>query len=86
LRKKMSVIASNGADGNDEDLFLSERLWDKVRQKGFEKVDENTDSDEEDESDDSELGSDDDQLDSDAGDDSDGSLDDKLERIEAMAG
>jgi hypothetical protein len=60
LRKKMSVIASNGADGNDEDLFLSDRLWDKVRKKGFERVDENTDSDEEDdESDDSELGSDD---------------------------
>ena len=31
----MSVIASNGVDGDDEDLVMSRKLWDKVREKGF---------------------------------------------------
>ena len=35
LRKKMSVIATTTLD-NDEDLTMSKRLWDKVRDKGFE--------------------------------------------------
>jgi methylmalonyl-CoA mutase cobalamin-binding subunit len=46
LRKKMSVIASSGIDGNDEDLYLSQKLWDKLREKGFEGIGEKTDSDE----------------------------------------
>lgn len=47
----MSVIASSGVDGNDEDLFLSRKVWDKLQQKGFEGVGDKTDSDESDESD-----------------------------------
>lgn len=31
LRKKMSVIASSGVDGNDEDLFLSRKIWEKLQ-------------------------------------------------------
>jgi hypothetical protein len=42
----MSVIASSGIDGNDEDLYLSQKLWDKLREKGFEGIGEKTDSDE----------------------------------------
>lgn len=45
LRKKMSVIASSGVDGNDEDLILSKKLWDKVREKGFDHVGDRSDSD-----------------------------------------
>ena len=45
LRKKMSVIASSGVDGDDEDLHLSQKLWDKVRAKGFDKVGEKSDDD-----------------------------------------
>ena len=52
----MSVIASSGIDGNDEDLQLSQKLWDKLREIGFEGLGEKTDSDESEseESDDSE--------------------------------
>ena len=50
LRKKMSVIATTTLD-NDEDLLMSRKLWDSVRDKGFdaagEKSDESSDSDEE---------------------------------------
>ena len=42
----MSVIASSGVDGDDEDLHLSQKLWDKVREKGFDNVGDKTDSDE----------------------------------------
>lgn len=45
LRKKMSVIASNGVDGDDEELHLSQKLWDKVRAKGFDKVGDKSDDD-----------------------------------------
>ena len=33
-RKKMSVIATTIED--DEELTLSKKLWDEIRQKGFE--------------------------------------------------
>ena len=51
LRKKMSVIATTTLD-NDEDLLMSRKLWDSVRQKGFEQAgdkseDEDDSSDEE---------------------------------------
>ena len=50
LRKKMSVIATTTLD-NDEDLLMSRKLWDSVRDKGFdaagEKSEESSDSDEE---------------------------------------
>ena len=45
LRKKMSVIASNGVDGDDEELYLSQKLWDKVRAQGFDKVGDKSDDD-----------------------------------------
>lgn len=41
----MSVIASTSLD-NDEDLFLSNKLWDEVRKKGFEGVGEKSDNSE----------------------------------------
>ncbi len=46
LRKKMSVIATSTLD-NDEDLHLSDKLWDAVRRKGFDKVGEKSDDEEE---------------------------------------
>ncbi len=46
----MSVIATTTLD-NDEDLMMSRKLWDDVRNKGFdgvgEKSDESSDSDDE---------------------------------------
>ena len=44
LRKKMSVIATTTLD-NDEDLFMSRKLWDDVRRKGFEGVGDKSDND-----------------------------------------
>lgn len=44
-RKKMSVIVGSTIE-NDEDLFLSRKMWDKVREKGFDKVGEKSDDDE----------------------------------------
>ena len=45
LRKKMSVIATNTID-NDEELQMSGKMWDKVRRKGFEHIHDKTSSDE----------------------------------------
>ena len=45
LRKKMSVIATSTIE-NDEDLRMSDKLWDEVRRKGFEHVGEKSDDDE----------------------------------------
>lgn len=81
LRKKMSVIASSGVDGDDEDLRLSQKLWDKVRQKGFDGVADKTDSED---SSELESGSEDDG-EEDSAEDSDDSIDSKQERIEEMA-
>lgn len=75
----MSVIATSGIDGNDEDLYLSQKVWDKLREKGFEGIGDKSDSDE-DESEDS--GSD--EVDDDEESDSD-SVDSKQARIEQMA-
>jgi len=38
LRKKMSVIASNALE-DDEDLRLDKHVWDKLQKKGFEGLD-----------------------------------------------
>lgn len=46
LRKKMSVIATTVLD-NDEDLTLSQKLWDEVRKKGFEGVGDKSDDESE---------------------------------------
>lgn len=40
LRQKMSVIATSTGIDNDEELNLNSRLWDELRQKGFEHLDE----------------------------------------------
>lgn len=42
----MSVIASSGMNENDEELFLSQKLWDKIRSKGFDNIGEKSASDE----------------------------------------
>lgn len=44
LRKKMSVIATTTLD-NDEDLTMSRKLWDRIREKGFENADEDSNAD-----------------------------------------
>jgi hypothetical protein len=75
----MSVIASSGVDGNDEELILSQKLWDKVREKGFDHVGDATDSDEVDDSEPSES------EESDLPEDSDESVDSRQAHIEAMA-
>ena len=48
LRKKMSVIATSTIE-NDEDLHLSDKLWDEVRRKGFDNVGQKSDDEDEDE-------------------------------------
>jgi hypothetical protein len=53
----MSVIASSGIDGNDEDLMLSRKIWDKLQEKGFEHVGEKSESDQSEESESSEESS-----------------------------
>lgn len=80
LKKKMSVIASSGIDGNDEDLMMPRRIWDKLREKGFDRLGEKTDSDESSEEEES-----DEQSDGDASEDSDDSVDSKQARVEMMA-
>ena len=99
LRKKMSVIATTTLD-NDEDLHLSNRLWDEIRRKGFEKVGDNSDDEDSDNGDDDGKGSDDsmdDDLettgmgktlegsDADGDSSSDESIDEKQARINQMA-
>ena len=99
LRKKMSVIATTTLD-NDEDLHLSNRLWDEIRRKGFEKVGDNSDDEDSDDGDDDGKGSDDsmdDDLettgmgktlegsDADGDSSSDESIDEKQARINQMA-
>jgi hypothetical protein len=79
LRKKMSVIASSGIDGNDEDLMLSRKIWDKLQEKGFEHVGDKTDSDSEEEEESEESSSDAE------AEDSDDSVDSKQERVNKMA-
>ena len=64
LRKKMSVIATTTLN-NDEDLMMPRKLWDKLHQKGFEAIEENSEDDDDadgqsDESDDSDQDSDED--------------------------
>lgn len=44
LRKKMSVIATTTLD-NDEDLQMSKGLWDKLHEKGFEGIGEESSKD-----------------------------------------
>lgn len=72
----MSVIATSGVDGDDEDLMMSQKLWDKVREKGFNHVDTESEGDE------SESDEEESEVDS---DDSDDSVDSKAEHIERMA-
>lgn len=79
LRKKMSVIASSGIDGNDEDLMLSRKIWDKLQEKGFEHIGDKTDSDSEEEEESEESSSDAE------AEDSDDSVDSKQERVNKMA-
>ena len=80
LKKKMSVIASSGIDGNDEDLMLSKKIWDKLHAKGFDGLGEKTDSDESSEEEESS-----DEYDDEEGEDSDESVDSKKARIDQMA-
>jgi AdoMet-dependent rRNA methyltransferase SPB1 len=79
LKAKMSVIASSGIDGNDEDLMLSRKIWDKLQEKGFEHVGDKTDSDSEEEEESEESSSDAE------AEDSDDSVDSKQERVNKMA-
>lgn len=74
----MSVIASSGVDGDDEELQLSKKLWDKIREKGFDYSDSEKSEDEEPSSDEEEQSSDE-------GSDSDSSVDEKAAAVERMA-
>lgn len=76
LRHKMSVIATTTGIDNDEELNMSSRLWDEIRAKGFEALNDD-DSEEESSSQSSE-----DEL---MSDDSGESEDDKLAHINSMA-
>jgi len=78
----MSVIATSTGIDNDEELNLNTRVWDDIRKKGFEHLEEEGDFDDESESDDhygeeSEYESDE--------DDYDFEKDDKALIIEKMA-
>ena len=86
LRKKMSVIATTTLD-NDEDLALSSKLWDSVRQKGFDGVgdksdDETSEEDGKSEREASDFSSDEEEEDA---VNSDESIDEKEARVTAMA-
>jgi len=50
LRKKMSVIASNAME-DDDDLRLDKHVWEKLQKKGFEGLEEQTSEEEEEEKD-----------------------------------
>lgn len=83
LRKKMSVIATTTLD-NDEDLMMSRKLWDDVRNKGFdgvgEKSDESSDSDEEEQKGEEDMSDQEENEES-----SDDEIDEKEQAIAAMA-
>lgn len=40
----MSVIATTAGIDNDEELHLPQRLWEDIRKKGFDELDENEES------------------------------------------
>lgn len=44
LRQKMSVIATSTGIDNDEELNMNTRLWDELREKGFEHLDEESEA------------------------------------------
>lgn len=45
-RQKMSVIATSTGIDNDEELNMNGRLWDELREKGFEHLDQSGSDDE----------------------------------------
>jgi len=45
LRQKMSVIATNTAGDNDEELALPKKVWEHLHQSGFENNEEDSDMD-----------------------------------------
>jgi len=45
LRQKMSVIATNTAGDNDEELALPKKVWDNLHQSGFECNEDDSDMD-----------------------------------------
>ena len=87
----MSVIASTTID-NDEDLAMPQKLWDQVRENGFEKGENSSDEDLEDSDEYEEMASGDEEpeLDSDGNviepkDSDEESEDDEIKRVNAMA-
>jgi len=85
LRKKMSVIATTSLD-NDEDMFLSQKLWDEVRKKGFEGVGDKSDDEEgdSDSSEESKGSSSDESAQEEGSENSEEEVDEKQARIRAM--
>lgn len=79
----MSVIATTTLD-NDEDLMMSRKLWDDVRNKGFDRVGEK--SDESSDSDEEERKGEEDMSDQEENEESsDDEIDEKQQAIAAMA-